>query len=100
MADADRVRARHIGDLDIGGVDPEDRDVDRGVTAGDPRRDGATIGSREADLVIHVHRVIGGDDQATAPVHAGRPEPCPSVDPKCHPPGALDGGGEVVRKIQ
>jgi hypothetical protein len=61
------------------------------ATGYDPRAAGVWEKARNA---------VGGDDQAGTPVHAGRTQPRPRVDPEHRPTRVLHSGSQLVRKRQ
>src|SRR5438445_5731873 len=98
VAHADRVRVSDIGDLDTGRVHFEDGDVDRGIPAGDPCGERAAIRARDRDFLVDLHRVVGGDHEALAPVNAGRSEPGTPVHAADRAAAATDRRGDTVRE--
>ena len=98
VAHADRVRVSDLGDLDTRRVHFEDGDVDRGIPAGDPCGERAAVRARDRDFLVDLHRMVGGDHEALAPVNAGRSEPGAPVHAEDRAAAAVDRRGEIVRE--
>ena len=100
MSDADRRRVANGSHRHVGGVNLQDGDVDRRVAPGNRGRDHPTVRARHGNFLVDVHRVVGGDDQPGTPVHAGRTQPRPRVDPEHRPTRMLHSRRQLVRKRQ
>jgi len=71
VSDADRRRVTNGSHRHVGGVNLQNGDVDRRVAPGNRGCDHPAVRSRHGNFLVDVHRMVGGDDQAGPPVHAG-----------------------------
>ena len=98
MAHPNDIRLADVGDLGIAGADPEHGDIEGGISADDRRRHRLTTWACDGEVVVGLHRVTGGDDQARAPVDAGRRDARPAVNGHHRASGLLNRAREFVRK--
>ena len=95
---ANRVGVAGVGHGDARRVDSEDGDVERGVPTDDRGRRRDAVRPRHGHVVLGLHGVVRGDDQAGMPVDARRRHARPAVHGHDRPTRSLDRRRQLVRE--
>src|SRR5215831_1381380 len=98
VAGLHRRRVTDTGRGHITRIDPEHREIDGGIAAGEGGGNGPAVGPGQQNVVLRLHGVVGGDDEAGTPVHARRARAPPGRDAEDALARLLHGGGEPVRE--
>jgi hypothetical protein len=96
VADANGIRVADVGHRNVDGPDPEHSDIKSGVPANDGRGRRLAIRARDGEVVVGLHRVVGGDDQTGAPMDPGRRDAGSPMHGKHRLTGLLHSGRELV----
>ena len=98
VSHANRVGVAGVGHGEAGRVDPEDGDVQRGVPTDDRGRRRGAVRPRHGHVVLGLHGMVRGDDQAGMPVDARRRHARPAVHGHDGPTRSLDRRRQLVRE--